>query len=290
MLVEKFKADKDVKLSKLIESKIPSLSYGSLNKIFRNKDVIVDGVRCSSDRFVTAGSEVKVFYQEPFNIENSIVYDDENIVIVNKPRGVETINENGENEKSLFDYVKSLSKKCFAVHRLDRNTSGLVVFAKNVKAKESLDSAFKNRTIDKYYLTLVYGFMKSSQNTEQAFLKKDAKKSFVQISAIPLDGYSKILTKYKVLEEYENSSLLEVELLTGKTHQIRAHLSYLGNFVIGDEKYGRHDINKKFNKKYQCLTAYKIIFHFEAGDMLGYLNGKVIELEKSKIDFLSNNK
>ena len=135
---------------------------------------------------------------------------------------------------------------------------------------------------------LSWGFFKKQEDILTAYLKKDAKKSLVYISDSEQKGYDKIITKYKVLKESNSLSLVEVKLVTGKTHQIRAHLSHIGHFIIGDEKYGESKINKQYKKRYQCLCAYKIKFTFNESSTLYYLNDMVIELEKEKIDFCHN--
>lgn len=286
--VEKFQAETSGKLSKTVFKHLPEISYSEFNKILRNKDVKINGVRTGGDDSIFKGDEITIFYNDKnFNLK-PYVLEDENIVIINKPRGIEVVSENSA--KSALEFVKADVGECYAVHRLDRNTAGLVVFAKNIKAKESLDNAFKNRTIEKFYFALVHGFMNNNERTEVAYLKKDAKTSLVNISDEQKSGYSKIITKYKVIEEFSNETLLEIELITGKTHQIRAHMAHLGHFVVGDEKYGNHELNKIYKKKYQCLTACRIIFHFDNSDYLHYLDGKLVELEKEKIDFLSKNK
>ncbi len=286
MRVEKFVVEKAGKLSKIVNLKFPDLRYSMVQKIIRDKDIKINDKRISADLNLSVGDEVLLYLPETKTMPLDIIYEDENILIVNKPRKIETVSENNQ-DVSLFKLVTEKYGECFAVHRLDRNTSGLVIFAKNQSAKASLDSAFKTRTIDKFYWALVYGVLNSKSNLLSAFLKKNENKSLVSISDTKQDGYVNIKTKYKVIEEYEDSSLVEVELLTGKTHQIRAHFAHIGHFVIGDEKYGETSINKKLKKHYQCLTAYKIIFHFKENDCLGYLNGKIFELNREKIDFLS---
>ena len=165
-------------------------------------------------------------------------------------------------------------------HRIDRNTTGLVLFAKNEKSLEILLSKFKNHEIEKHYLALVYGHPSSNSKKLEAYLFKDNKKSMVYISDTPKKGYSKIITSYTILEKRkDNTSVLDVEIETGKTHQIRAHLAYLNYPIIGDGKYGKNDINKKFNKKVQMLCSYKMIFNFNNDSgILNYLNNLKFEL------------
>lgn len=280
MKIKTIKNEKVQKLSKLIYDKL-GIGFNQIQKLIRNKDVKVNGKRISKDLDLESGFIVDVYIKEK-PIE--IIFENNDIVVAFKPRNIETISEDGlEDLKSKLG--NQLNCDIYAVHRLDRNTEGLVVFAKNLKAKDSLDRAIKNRKLEKFYLAKVIGIPEKTENKLLAFLKKDEKRSIVYVSDSHLNGYEEIKTNYKTLWTEEDFSVLEVELVTGKTHQIRAHLSHIGFPILGDEKYGNSDMNKKYNKKYQCLCAYKLIFHFEKGDYLELLDGLVIELEKDKIKF-----
>ena len=166
-------------------------------------------------------------------------------------------------------------------HRLDRNTTGLLLFAKNENALNILLEKFKNREIEKHYLAKVYGIPSKKYQNLVAYLFKDNKKSMVYISDVPKKGYVKIETSFTLLEtnKKENYSLLDVELHTGKTHQIRAHLAHISLPIIGDGKYGINEVNKKFGYKTQQLKSYKLKFNFtsDAG-LLNYLRGKEIKI------------
>lgn len=284
MLVKEFKIVKSQKVSQFLNESFMHLSYNSIQKLLRQKDIKVNNKRIKDDILLKVGDFLVVYYSESQDFKINIIYEDENIIVVNKPRKIETISESGDVDL-LFHVNDYLKFKVFAVHRLDRNTEGLVIFAKNSQSKKSLDGAIKLRKIQKFYLALVNGFLSKKQDNMIAYLKKDETNSKVNVIDSFHNGYEKIQTNYCVLKEFDDCSLVEVELVTGKTHQIRAHFSHVGNFIIGDEKYGDSKINRKFKSKFQNLCAYKIIFNFEENDFLSYLNNKIIEINKNEIKF-----
>ena len=198
-----------------------------------------------------------------------------NILVINKPINLEVV---GENSLTTLVHQKYPKQKPMPCHRLDRNTTGLVLFAKNDIALNILFDKFKKHEIKKSYTALVYGIPKIKNSRLEAYLFKDNKKSLVYISDDFKPGYQKIITSYSVIKEFNNNtSLLEVNIETGRTHQIRAHLAHIGYPIIGDGKYGINQINKQFGYKYQQLNSFKLEFNFvtDAG-ILNYLNGTVI--------------
>lgn len=265
------------KLDRVILDSFPNLNSNTLYKALRKKDIRVNDKRVSENIIVHTDDVIKVFICDELlenNSNFSIVYEDDFILVANKPINLEVTGENSLT--TLLEKNYSFIKPC---HRLDRNTTGLVLFAKSQEALDILLDKFKHHEIEKHYLATVYGILPKKQDRLEAYLFKDNKKSLVYISDIPKKGYQKIITSYKVVKENkkENTSVLDVNLETGKTHQIRAHLAHIGFPIIGDGKYGKNEINKKFKQKTQLLESNSLKFTFTSpSDILEYLNGTEI--------------
>lgn len=263
-----FLNDKKESIVKILTKK--GFSFNFVHKLLKNKDILIDEKRIKKDEIIQLGSKVCVFYNKKNNYYENLVpvFEDDNLLIINKPNNIEIEGKDGLCQKF----------NALAVHRLDRNTCGLVILAKNEIAKQSLMQAFKNRDIEKYYHALVYGKTNFDGKIYKAYLVKDSNKSLVKIYDKKVKGAVEIQTQFWTLKNFEQSSTVLCKLLTGKTHQLRAHLSFLGHFIVGDGKYGKNEINKKFDKKYQTLTCTKLVFH-NLQSPLQYLNEKEFNCE-----------
>ncbi len=290
-------------LEKYVRKILTQAPVSFIYKLFRKKDVKVNGHWQDLKYVINEGEEVKIFVTdsqlEEFktkretkvvnDISNWIIYEDENVILINKPRGVLVQKDNSNDEaldEMVLAYLESKGEygrdslqayKPAPAHRLDRNTAGIVVFGKNIATLRALADALNDKKqVSKRYLTLVKGEI-SENGQIDAPLEKNAKNGRVYVN----ENGKPSLTKYKVIKRLNGYTLLEVELLTGRTHQIRVHMAYINHPVVGDSKYGDFALNKELEEKYgfknQFLIAYQISFN-HLDNNLKYLSGNKFEV------------
>ena len=262
---------KEMRADKAISLLFPEIPYSKLMQCFKKKDIKVNSKRISLKDTIK-DSDVVTIYIASQNLKTiNIIYQDDNIVVVNKDKGLKSVGE-GSLETLLNE---SLQKNIYPVHRLDTNTSGLIMFALNEEAQNELISAFKNKQIEKKYMVNVFGKPNKDHDIFKDYLIKDADNSKVRIVSKKENGALECITEYELVSSDQNTSVLRVTLHTGRTHQIRAHLAYHGLPIVGDTKYGDFELNKLFNKSKQELTAcYIKICIKDPKFKLYYLNNK----------------
>ena len=276
------------KLNTVILDNFKNLNSNILYKALRKKDIRINNVKVSENQTVHTGDEITIYivdellYGKP-KIDFKILYEDNNIMAFFKPNNI-AVTKDASNEYTFTELVKEkFGNDLEPCHRLDRNTSGIILYAKNNDAHSILLDKFKNKEIEKHYIARVYGFIRKEHEILKAYLFKDSKKSLVYISDSPKKDYLEIITEYTVLNRNieENTTTLDINLHTGRTHQIRAHLAHIGFPIIGDGKYGNNEINKKFGLKSQDLTSYMLVFKFKTNSgILNYLNDKKIKIDE----------
>ena len=259
-------------------------------KMLRKKNFVLNDKKATGKEVLKAGDTVKLYIADDtyekfkselkdidlniisFELEDKIVYEDKDIILVNKPANLLSqkadINDISLNEIVLDYLLKKgevtkeslLQYKPSCVNRLDRNTTGIIIVAKSLRAAQAISSSLKDRTINKYYKCIVEGRF-SKEGLYKGYLTKDDNNNTVKITDEAISEISSYIeTEYKCLKSYDNVSEVEVHLITGKPHQIRAHISNLGFPIIGDRKYGKQNVNSRFKAKNQLLHAYKVVF------------------------------
>ena len=291
------------RLDRFLKKYLKEAPQSFIYKMLRKKNIKVNNKKGNPDTIIAEGDVIQLYLSdetiEKFkgknNIEKSrfalnIIYEDENMLLINKPVGILSHSANKEYGNNIVDgmihylyekgeYNPRVEKtfKPSICNRLDRNTSGIIIGAKNYEALKILNESIKNGDVHKYYKTIVKGIVKR-EGILEGYLTKDEELNKVKITDEEKDDSKRIITKVKVLKTSGKYSLLEIELITGRTHQIRAHLSNIGHPVVGDVKYGNKAVNNYFREKYglesQFLHAYKIEFT-NLNSPLDYLNGRV---------------
>lgn len=292
--------DAGQRLDKFLTKAVPRLPQSLMYKYLRTKRIKVNGRRGEISLRLQQGDQVQLYVNDEFfedaapmdflhaAQELNLLYEDENLLIADKEQGLCVHEDNDHTvdtlmnrilrylyEKGEYDPRQELSFTPALANRIDRNTGGIVLAAKNAEALRILNEAIRERQIRKFYLCVVDGIPQPPEATLTAYLKRDANASTVQVLDRPAPGARTIVTRYQMLRHSQRNSLLEVELLTGRTHQIRAHMAHIGHPLLGDGKYGVGRLNREYGLRWQLLYAYRIQFRFPEGDhLLSYLNGR----------------
>lgn len=304
------------RLDKFLHKYLPEAGTSFLYKMLRKKNITLNGKKAEGKEILVKGDEVQFFFSEETFAKFSgrvavksdeylraysavqgvqILYEDEHVILLNKPVGVLT-QKASPGDSSLNEWLIGYLLESGAItekelqsfhpsvaNRLDRNTSGIVLCGKSLAGSQALSRIIKERSLQKYYHTVCVGDLEREQHLK-GYLHKDEKSNKVTVrQELPQDGredaYSPIETSYRPLCRNQSYTLLEVELVTGKTHQIRSHLAYIGHPIIGDGKYGAKQSNQVFREKYslrnQLLHAYRVVFPREEG-VLAPLSGREV--------------
>ncbi len=310
------KNDAGQRLDKFLTKAVKGLPLSLLYKYIRTKKIKVNRKRAKENQLLAPGDEIELFIRDEFfdlperdqgalasiKPKLSIVYEDDNIMLLNKRPGVLVHEDTDGGENTLILHIKAYlyqkgeydpaAEQSFApalCNRIDRNTGGIVIAAKNAEALRVMNEKIKQNETSKFYLLAVQGRLPRREATLKGYLRKDSAANKVEVSDKPLPGSKNIITKYRVLKEKGEQSLLEVELVTGRTHQIRAHLAHIGHPLLGDGKYGINRAERARGYKYQALYAYRLRFDFaDDGGPLAYLRGREFALDLDEIWFLKD--
>ena len=303
--------DAGQRLDRFLAKAVPLLPASRAQKYIRLKRIKRNGQRAQRDDRLAAGDVLQLYINDEFfdtpRQDNAyltvsapklnIVYEDEHILLVDKKPGVAVHPHDGaEYGKTLIDHIQAYlyakrewrprEENAFTpalCNRIDRNTGGIVIAAKTAEALRVMNQKIKDREIDKRYLAVVEGVPSPKSGVLKGYLFKDAVKNRVYVTDAPQKGSKSCETRYETLESRNGLSLVECELITGRTHQIRAQFAHSGHPLLGDGKYGKQD--KRFDRKYQALYSYRLTFRFTAdAGALSYLNGKSFRVER--VDFV----
>lgn len=315
-ILEIGKNDAGQRLDKFLSKAVKGLPASLMYKYIRTKKIKVNRARTQPDHMLNRGDTVQLFIKDEFfdspekdstaltriKPKLSVIYEDDNILLCVKRPGVLVHEDDSARDNTLIMHIKAYlygkgeydpnEEQSFApalCNRIDRNTGGIVIAAKNAEALRCMNEKIKDDETSKFYYCVVHGRMPKKQDTLVAYLRKDGERNQVRVFDERVQGSKNIITKYKVIREKDGLSLLEIELVTGRTHQIRAHMAHIGHPLLGDGKYGINREDKQKGYKYQALYAYRLVFDFKSDEgALGYLKGKEVRVPDSEIWFLKD--
>ena len=310
------KNDAGQRLDKFLSKSVKGLPKSLMYKFIRTKKIKVNRGRTEQSYMLVEGDEVQLFIKDEFfdspegdtsalgaiKPKIDVVYEDENIILCNKRPGVLVHEDKDGGENTLIMHIQAYlcqkgeydpsEEQSFApalCNRIDRNTGGIVIAAKNAMALRVMNEKIRNNEISKFYMCAVHGEVREKSRTLYGWLKKNSADNTVKVSDVKFSGAKEIITKYKTVKVKDGRSLLEVELVTGRTHQIRAHMSHIGHPLLGDGKYGVNRDDKREGYKFQALYAYRLRFDFDKNteSELDYLRGREIKIDPRSIWFVN---
>ena len=304
------KNDENQRLDKYLKKYLKEAPGSFIYKMLRKKNIVLNGKKADGTEKLTAGDEIKLFFAEetlekftgeaakiklekfPVKKDLEILFEDEDLLMLNKPAG-ELSQKAEAKDVSMNEYALGYLQETGAIteeslkvfkpsvcNRLDRNTSGILIVAKTYQAAREFGDALQKRTVRKFYRCIVKGEVKKAE-TIDGYLWKDEKTNKVQVFKEKREGASEIHTAYRPIKCENGLTLLEVHLITGRTHQIRAHLSSIGHSILGDPKYGDKKLSEKWKIKYQLLHACRLELDGFTGEFAKY-NGKIITAKVPK--------
>ncbi len=293
--------DAGQRIDKFLQKAVKKLPASLMYKYFRLKRIKINGKAAKQDSKLNLNDILQLYINDEFfekeekqdeflslNAKIDVVYEDENIMLVNKPFGLIVHSDDNETRNTLINHVKAylydkgefdpVKENSFApalCNRLDRNTGGIVIVAKNAESLRQLNDDIKDKTLGKFYLLRILGEMKPKNGELRSYLLKDSKTNTVRSVKTLSGGAKTAITLYKTVKTLKDgTSIVEAELKTGRTHQIRVQFADSGHPLLGDGKYGKNEINKRFGFKYQALFSYKLVFPVDMSGSLEYLAGK----------------